>query len=68
MPQNNYGVYKENQDGTLQWVITQDPLELTEPDETEGCINNLSESDAEELAGELGEGFRVGRPKNVPHH
>jgi len=60
----NYGVYK---DGTNLWVKTENPLELSSADQA----LLMSEVDANTLADALsqgGETFRVGRPKNVPHH
>jgi len=65
---NDWGVKKENEDGSVQWVMVQEPLELTEPNETDGCIDNLSEDSAETMAGEIGEGFAPGRPIRRPHN
>ena len=61
--QNNYGVYIENEGGVIEWVTQIDPLVLGSESD---AINNLSETEAESLAGTLGEGFAPGRPKIKP--
>jgi hypothetical protein len=61
--QNNYGVYIENEDGVIEWVTQIDPLVLGSESD---AINDLSEAEAESLAGTLGEGFAPGRPKIKP--
>lgn len=63
---NDYGVYQDNTNPVL-WVKVENPLELSSADQA----LLMSEVDANTLADALsqgGETFRVGRPKNVPHH
>jgi len=63
--QNDYGVYKVLDDGTEQWMITEDPLVLGS---YEDAIDNLSFAEAAAVATYLtnfqGTEFRVGRPND----
>lgn len=67
MPLNNYGVYQDGSNPVL-WVKTSSPLVLSSEDQAQ----LYSEIDAMTVANYLNsfgeETYRVGRPKNVPHH
>jgi len=64
MEENDYGIYKENLAGVIEWVVVVDPLVMgSEAD----AIDTMSEEEARDLAGTLGEGFAPGRPKRPPN-
>jgi len=64
---NNYGVYLDGSNHVL-WVKTSSPLVLSSEDQAQLYSETDAMTVATYLNGFGAETYRVGRPKNVPHH